>query len=80
MAKCPYLNSVNLCDIYSDRPQCCRNYPNRSHPNCKDAIRCEGICSSCKDICCNNILLTHGTIIESLNIHCDNCKQTWNGE
>jgi hypothetical protein len=76
MPTCPNLVD-GLCRIYESRPQCCRNFPNREHPNCIDAYRCDLNCKDCVDKCCNHILLTDEGFVQSLNIECDSCKQTW---
>lgn len=82
MSICPYLNSDELCSIYNIRPECCRNFPNKSNPKCVDAFRCDLDCKNCKDKCCKHILLTvdsdyESDFIASLNIKCDSCNQEW---
>jgi hypothetical protein len=77
MPRCNHLTKEGLCDIYDTRPECCRNFPNRLHPNCVDAYRCDTDCENCKDKCCENVTLTHDDFVKSLNINCNDCKQKW---
>ena len=30
--QCPHLTKENLCDIYDERPQICREFPNKNNP------------------------------------------------
>jgi len=80
MAICPHLTAEELCTIYDDRPKCCRTFPNRVHPNCIDAYRCDLNCKECKDKCCKHILLTDKNFISSLDVSCNQCKQIWVGQ
>lgn len=77
--RCPLLTDDKKCSIYyQERPNCCVSYPNRKHPKCVDAVRCDLDCANCKDVCCENITVYEGmTILESLNVSCDECKQCW---
>lgn len=80
--RCPYLDEDKTCSIYDQqRPSCCTSFPNRNHPKCIDAYRCDLNCKSCKDNCCENITVYNGmTIMESLNVACDDCQQCWRKE
>lgn len=80
MPVCPYLTKDELCSIYSNRPDCCRNFPNisNSHAYCNHANMCDLDCMNCKDKCCNNIVLDEsGDFIKSLSISCDACVIKW---
>ena len=86
---CPFFGKDGKCTIYSKRPKCCRNYPQKesycSNENC--GMFASGTkkidCSLCKDKCCErilvpkNIVATKEFFIDWLDIDCDACREVF---
>ncbi len=90
---CPLFDRWSCAD-YNNRPSCCRNYP-QVWAYCSSTKRCllwklwilwqnvesDNHCYSCKDICCNSILVpkriefTKEEILKWLDINCEDCRK-----
>jgi len=81
--RCPYLTVDELCSIYDQRPDCCRNFPKTVTGFI--AGRCDLDCKNCRDKCCNYIELDSLSdnppkpidFIRSLSVKCDDCRQCY---
>ena len=80
--RCPYLDENELCSIYDNRPNCCRNFPNReSGMFCSTTVCVYDAagnldCMNCKDKCCNHLEMEVFDI-KLLDMSCSTCKATY---